>query len=87
MAKATPQTIRKLSRGKRAGLAALALLLVGMASASAQTTTYRDRLGREIGTATRSGDATIYRDRMGRETGTAESTSNPKGSGEKAPRK
>jgi hypothetical protein len=46
-------------------------LLLLVAPAWSQTTTFRDSMGRETGTATRNGNTTTFRDRMGRETGTA----------------
>ncbi len=39
--------------------------------ASAQTTTYRDWAGREVGTSATVGNTTVYRDRMGRQTGSS----------------
>ena len=47
------------------------ILSVMSVSASAETTTYRDRNGRAVGTAVTHGNTTTYRDRNGRVTGTA----------------
>jgi hypothetical protein len=50
----------------------LCTVLLLSASATAQTSTFRDQLGRETGSASTVGGVTTYRDRLGRETGTAE---------------
>ena len=50
----------------------LAVLFVLLAlPAQAQTATYRDWMGREVGSATTRGNTTTYYDRMGREAGRA----------------
>lgn len=51
---------------------AIILILATVTAASAQTTTFRDSMGRDVGTASTDRNGTrTYRDSMGRETGTA----------------